>query len=69
MDQTIRFAESLKSQNKKVDLWIVKNEGHVIGRWNNRLTYFRKIEDFLAQCLGGRSGGYDYYQLVNLFSP
>lgn len=68
MDQSIRFAEQLESQNKKVELWIVKNEGHGINRWNNRLTYFRKTEDFLAQCLGGRSGGYDYYQLVNFFN-
>jgi hypothetical protein len=26
---------------------------------------FRKTEDFLASCLGGRSNGFDYYQLVS----
>jgi hypothetical protein len=24
---------------------------------------YRKTEDFLARCLGGRTSGFDYYQL------
>jgi hypothetical protein len=32
----------------------------------NSLTYYRKTEDFLAQCLGGRSNGYDFFELASL---
>jgi hypothetical protein len=32
-------------------------------RWSSDLTLFRKTEDFFAACLGGRSSGFDFYQL------
>ena len=38
-------------------------EGHAIHKWQNRLTTFRRVEEFLATCLGGRNGGVDLYEL------
>jgi hypothetical protein len=32
-------------------------------RWKNLLTLYKKVEEFLANHLGGRSAGFDYYQL------
>lgn len=40
------------------------NEGHATARWRNRLETWRRIEDHLASCLGGRSAGWDFYELV-----
>lgn len=40
------------------------DEGHSVRRWQNRLAMWRRIEDKLAGCLGGRSAGWDFYQLV-----
>ncbi len=47
-----------------VDYVTFKGDGHGNMRWNNNLTMYRKTEDFLAQCIGGRSSGFDYYQLA-----
>lgn len=33
-------------------------------RWRNRLAFWREVEDTLADCLGGRSNGFDFYQLM-----
>jgi dipeptidyl aminopeptidase/acylaminoacyl peptidase len=40
------------------------DEGHQARRWRNRLEMWRRVEDHLAACLGGRSAGFDYYELV-----
>ena len=40
------------------------DEGHSISKWRNRLTMWRTIEDKLATCLGGRSAGFDVYELM-----
>lgn len=54
----------LKKLGRPVQYLVFDNEGHQIRRWRNRLAMWRSIEDFLAGCLGGRSGGFDYYQLM-----
>jgi hypothetical protein len=46
-----------------VDYVTCKGDGHGNMKWSNNLTMYRKTEDFLAQCLGGRSSGFDYYEL------
>ena len=63
LDQSTRFAEALTKAGKPVDLHVYKNAGHGLHRWPDNLSYFRKTEDFLAQCLGGRSSGFDFYEL------
>lgn len=40
------------------------DEGHQVRKWRNRLAMWREIEDTLAGCLGGRSAGFDVYQLM-----
>lgn len=62
-DQSDRMVEALRAAGKQVDYILIKGEGHRIRHWKNHLEVFRATEDFLAKCLGGRSTGFDYYQL------
>ena len=63
LEQSELMVAALKKEGKQVDYLTVKGDGHGNFKWNNNLTLFRKTEDFLAKCLGGRSSGFDYYQL------
>jgi|GEM_PF-6134444 len=54
---------ALEAAGKQIDYAVIGDEGHGFQHWKNRLTQFRKTEDFLATCLGGRSSGFDVYQL------
>jgi len=62
-EQSDRMVAALRAAGKHVDYLVIKGEGHRIRHWKNRLTEYRAVEDFLAPCLGGRSSGFDYYQL------
>ena len=66
LDQSTRMVEALKMAGKPVDFVLFPKAGHNLYRWIDRLTYYRKTEDFLAQCLGGRSNGYDFFELGRL---
>jgi dipeptidyl aminopeptidase/acylaminoacyl peptidase len=55
---------SLRQRGHPVQYLLFDNEGHSISKWRNRLAMWREIEDFFAGCLGGRSAGFDYYQLM-----
>jgi len=46
-----------------LDYILFPNEGHSLTHWKNVLVFVRKMEDFLAKHLGGRSAGFDYYEL------
>ena len=61
--QSDRMVEALRQAGKSVDYMVIAGEGHRIRHWKNRLKLYRATEDFLAECLGGRSSGFDYYQL------
>jgi dipeptidyl aminopeptidase/acylaminoacyl peptidase len=63
LNQSTRMVEALKKAGKTVDFVLFPNAGHHLHRWIDQLTYHRKTEDFLAQCLGGRSAGYDFFEL------
>lgn len=65
LDQSQRMAEALTKAGKKVDLVIYSKAGHGLYRWPDNLSFYRKTEDFLAQCLGGRSAGFDFFQLAS----
>ena len=54
----------LQKLGKPVEYLLFSNEGHIISKWRNRLAMWRSIEDTLAACLGGRSAGFDLYQLM-----
>jgi len=62
-DQSDRMVAALRAAGKPVEYVVIRGEGHRILHWKNRLKVSRKVEDFLADCLGGRSSGFDYYQL------
>lgn len=66
LDQSTRMVEALQKAGKPVDFVLFPNAGHNLYHWTDRLTYYRKTEDFLAQCLGGRSAGYDFFELGRL---
>lgn len=54
---------ALEAAGKDVEYYVIKDEGHRFRHWKNQLKYHRRVEDFLAQCLGGRTSGFDFYQL------
>lgn len=56
--------QALRERDHPVSYLLFPNEGHSISKWRNRLAMWREIEDFFADCLGGRSAGFDYYQLI-----
>jgi dipeptidyl aminopeptidase/acylaminoacyl peptidase len=55
---------TLRQLGRPVEYLSFANEGHQVRRWRNRLAMWRRIEDSLATCLGGRSAGWDFYELM-----
>jgi dipeptidyl aminopeptidase/acylaminoacyl peptidase len=54
----------LQKLGRPVEYLLFADEGHSISKWPNRLAMWRKIEDTLSTCLGGRNAGFDFYQLM-----
>jgi dipeptidyl aminopeptidase/acylaminoacyl peptidase len=63
LEQSELIVQALRKAGRPVEYVTFPGDGHGNQRWPNNLTMYRKTEDFLAQCLGGRSSGFDYYQL------
>ncbi len=63
IDQSERMVRELKKYGKQVKYIPIKGEGHGFNHWKNQLKIYRETEDFLANCLGGRSAGFDFYSL------
>lgn len=63
LDQSTRMVDALRHAGKDVRFHVFQNAGHGTESWSDNLTFYRKTEDFLAQCLGGRSSGFDFFQL------
>lgn len=63
IDQAERMVEALRKLGKPVKYVTFAGDGHGNDKWSNNLIMLRETEDFLAGCLGGRSRGFDYYQL------
>jgi dipeptidyl aminopeptidase/acylaminoacyl peptidase len=63
LDQSTRMVDALRQAGKDVDLVVFKEAGHGAQKWSDNLSYYRKTEDFLGACLGGRSSGFDWFQL------
>lgn len=55
---------ALRQRGHPVEYLLFPDEGHSISKWRNRLAMWRTVEDTLATCLGGRSGGFDFYELM-----
>lgn len=58
-----QMVSAMKKAGKEVEYILFSDEGHGFSHWKNRLVFFRKMEDFLAKHLGGRSAGFDLYEL------
>lgn len=58
-----QIVSALRKAGKEVEYILFPDEGHGFSNWKNRLAFNRKMEDFLAKHLGGRSAGFDYYEL------
>jgi dipeptidyl aminopeptidase/acylaminoacyl peptidase len=54
----------LRALGRPVQYLSFPDEGHSVRRWRNRLELWRQVEEHLASCLGGRSAGRDFYELV-----
>jgi prolyl oligopeptidase PreP (S9A serine peptidase family) len=63
VNQSIQMANALRAEDKPVELHLFKNAGHGFVRWQDNLRYYRLTEDFLASCLGGRSGGFELFEI------
>ncbi len=63
LEQSEWMVAALRKAGKQVDYVTFMGDGHGNQKWTNNLTMYRRTEDFLARCLGGRSSGFDYYQL------
>lgn len=63
--QSDQMVEALRQAGKQVDYMPLENEGHGTRNWPNNLKIYRRAEDFLAKCLGGRSSGFDLYELAS----
>lgn len=63
LEQSELMVAALRKAGKEVDFVTFDGDGHGNQRWPNNLTMYRKTEDFLAGCIGGRSSGFDFYQL------
>lgn len=57
------MVEALRKAGKNVEFVVFKGDGHGNQKWSNNLELYRKTEDFLSGCLGGRSAGFDYFEL------
>ncbi len=55
---------ALRQRGHPVEYLLFPDEGHSISKWRNRLALWRKVEDTLATCLGGRSAGFDLFELM-----
>ena len=54
-----QIVDVMRKAGKDVEYILFKDEGHSIRNWQNRIIFYRKLEDFLAGHLGGRSAGFD----------
>jgi dipeptidyl aminopeptidase/acylaminoacyl peptidase len=63
-DQSDNMVAALRAAGKPVEYMRISGMGHGSTYWPHNLRIYRKTEDFLSECLGGRSSGFDYYELV-----
>ncbi|MBU1440099.1 MAG: S9 family peptidase [Gammaproteobacteria bacterium] len=59
----------LRRLGRPVQYMTFPDEGHSVRKWRNRLALWREVEDTLAACLGGRTAGFDFYELMPRQKP
>lgn len=62
-EQSREFEKRLLEHGVPHEAVYFEKEGHGWRRWQTRVLWARKVEDFLALHLGGRSGGFHYSEL------
>lgn len=63
-EQSEDFIERVEAAGGTVETLIFEKAGHGLRRWQDRLAHARAVEQFLAEQLGGRSGGWDYMEVA-----
>ena len=63
-EQSEEFLRRAREAGLEPEEMIFEDEGHGIDRWQNTIRHARRVEDFLAEHLGGRSGGFDYIEIA-----
>jgi len=63
-EQSEEFLSRAREAGLEPEEMIFEDEGHGIGRWQNNIRHARRVEEFLAEHLGGRSGGFDYIEIA-----
>jgi len=63
-EQAEEFEKALLRSDKQVNAHYLEKMGHSYHRWQDRVTRARLFEDFLAEHLGGRSGGRDWAEIA-----
>ena len=61
--QSLQMAEALRTKDKTVELVLFDKAGHGFQQWQDNLIAYRKTGDFLSMCLGGHTGGFDFFEL------
>lgn len=64
VDQSERMVAALRAAGKPVEYMRIAGMGHGSWHWPHNLRMYRRMEDFLNRCLGGRRGGFDYFELA-----
>jgi dipeptidyl aminopeptidase/acylaminoacyl peptidase len=54
-NEGVQMAAALKARNVPVDLTVFPNEGHGIARYENRVSAYTRIADFLDRYIGGQT--------------
>ncbi|MFY0594877.1 MAG: S9 family peptidase [Cognatishimia sp.] len=63
-EQTESFMRQAEAFGKDAELLLFEKAGHGLNRWQSKVQHARKVEDFLHQHLGGRSGGWDWIEIA-----
>ncbi len=61
--QSEAFEKQLKKHGKTYEAIYFEKEGHGLRRWQSKIIFYTKLEQFLAKHLGGRTGGFHYTQI------
>jgi len=57
--QSAAMIERLRQHGKQFEFAMLEDMGHSMGYWAHHLFVLRRVEQFLADCLGGRSARFD----------
>jgi acetyl esterase/lipase len=65
-DQSDTVVNAMRARGQPVEYLLLSGAGHRSQSlsWGQRLQVQRRVEDFLGACLGGRSAGFDYFELA-----